>query len=71
MNMIKHYKEDMNKSINEIHRNINRGMKNFQDMKVEAESVKRAQAGGKLEIKNVGTLKKKFPGKPHQLYISK
>lgn len=71
MNMIKHYKEDMNKSINEIHGNINKGMKSFHDIKVETESMKKVQAGRHWKKNNVGTLKKKFPGKPRQLYISK
>lgn len=57
MNMIKHCKEEMNKSINEIHGNINKGMKSFHDIKVETESMKKVQAGRQLEKKCRNTKK--------------
>jgi hypothetical protein len=60
MNIMEALKEEMNKSLKETYENGDKQLgkkmyKIVQDLKVKIESIKKTQAKGNLEIKNLGT----------------
>ena len=58
MKIIEYFKEDINNSLKEIQENIGKQVtelnKVIQDLKVEAETIKKTQMEGNLEMENLG-----------------